>query len=73
MLAVPDKSSLSGRILNLIEPGIIESASGDHQRSLGQGGDVLCRRLKSSCHRGVVAGGNLARLTRYRCFMSGFD
>ena len=56
----------------MIEPGIIEPVSGDHQHSLGQGGNVLRRRLKPSCHRGVVAGGNLARLTRYRRFMSGF-
>ena len=73
MLAVPGKSSLSGRILDMIAPGIIELVSGDHPRSLGQGGNVLCRRLKPARHRGVVPGGNLARLTRCRRVMRGFD
>ncbi len=57
----------------MIKPGIIEPVTGDNPRSLGQSGDVLCRRLKSLRHRGVSPGGNLARLTRYRRVMSGFD
>ena len=57
----------------MIEPGIIEPVSGDHPRSLGQGGNVLCRRLKPARHRGVVPGGNLARLTRHRRVSRGFD
>ena len=57
----------------MVKPGIIEPVSGDHPRSLGQGGNVLGRRLKPFRRRSVVADGNLARLTRYRRVMSGFD
>ena len=73
MLAVPGKSSHSGRILNMIAPGIIEPVSGDHPRSVGQGCNVLCRRLKPARHRGVVPGDNLARLTRHRRVMRRFN
>ena len=57
----------------MIESGIIESVSGDHQRSLSQGGNVSGRRLKPARRRSVVPGGNIARLTRYRRVMRGFD
>ncbi len=57
----------------MVKPGIIGPVSGDHLRSLGQGDNVPCRRQKPARHRGVVPGGNPARLTRYRRVMRGFD
>ena len=68
MLAVPDKSSLSGRMFTMVE-----LAGCDHPSGLGQGRDVLRRRLKPLRHRSIVPSSDLARLARYRGFMSGFN